>query len=165
MPRQEQRRRFALISLAGLYRPVARWALDIGQPPSGSAVGLHHSLGLNQGGITMRALRVFRAVGLFVGFVVSTTAYSQVMCPNGSFVSRGPCTMCPDGSFVGGGASCQLAPNGQFVAQDPRNPRPAKMAPDGNFVSGGRGTTMCPDGSFVAGSRCVMAPNGKFVGQ
>lgn len=132
---------------------------------TGQRVTYKNQLVLNQGGFTVRALRAVRAVSLLFGFVVFSAANSQVMCPDGSFVSSGPCTMCPNGSFVGGGASCQLAPNGQFVAQDPRNPKPAQLAPDGSFVSGGRGMTMCPDGSFVAGSRCVMAPNGRFMGQ
>lgn len=42
MPGQEQLRRLALTCSAGLYRPVARWAVDIGQPLPGSAVGLQN---------------------------------------------------------------------------------------------------------------------------
>lgn len=113
----------------------------------------------------MKVLRALHSAGLALVAFASTATYSQVMCPDGSFVSRGPCTMCPNGSFVGGGAGCQLAPNGQFVAQDRQNPQPPQMAPDGTFVSGGRGMTMCPDGSFVAGRECVMAPNGRFMGR
>jgi hypothetical protein len=97
-----------------------------------------------------------------IAIFIASTASAQVMCPNGSFVSRGPCVMCPDGSFIGGGGNCQMAPNGQFVPQTRQGPQ---MAPDGSFVPGGRGMTMCPDGSFVAGTRCVMMPNGGFVGQ
>lgn len=97
-----------------------------------------------------------------VAISTASTASAQVMCPDGSFVSRGPCVMCPDGSFIGGGARCQMAPNGRFVPETRQGPQ---MAPDGSFVPGGRGLTMCPDGSFVAGTRCVMTPNGRFVGQ
>lgn len=101
---------------------------------------------------------VVSAITLFA----ASAASAQVMCPNGSFVSRGPCVMCADGSFVGGGGRCQMASNGQFVPETRQGPQ---MAPDGSFVPGGRGLTMCPDGSFVAGTRCVMTPNGKFVGK
>jgi len=116
-------------------------------------------------GIAMTLFRGISVTLLLVGLFIPTGVQCQVLCPDGSFVSRGPCTLCPNGSFVGGGGGCQLATNGQFVAQDRRNPRPPQMAPDGTFVSGGSGMTMCPDGSFVAGSRCVMAPNGRFVGK
>ena len=54
-------------------------------------------------------------------------------------------TMCPDGSFVPGKTGCRQLPNG-------------------TFVQGGRGTAQCPDGSVVGGSRCVLQPNGKFIG-
>lgn len=45
------------------------------------------------------------------------------LCPNGSYVSSGPCTLCPDGSYVGGGAQCALTPGGDTypVAQAHRN--------------------------------------------
>lgn len=125
--------------------------------------GLHH-VGPNQAGFTMSSREALQAMSAIAFLFASAASHSQVMCPDGSFVSRAPCTMCPDGTFVGGSASCQMAPNGRFVAQDPHQPRSVQMAPDGSFVSGGRGIVMCPDGSFVAGTRCVMAPNGRFVG-
>ena len=58
--------------------------------------------------------------------------------------------MAPDGRFVGGGNNGMQAP---------------VMTPNGGFVSGGSGTTMCPNGQFVAGSRCVMNPDGSFSGR
>lgn len=41
------------------------------------------------------------------------------------------------------------------------------MAPEGSGKHGGNGMgyTMCPDGTFVAGSSCVMTPNGTYVGR
>ncbi len=97
-----------------------------------------------------------------IAIVTASTASAQVMCPDLSYVARGPCVMCPDGSYIGGGARCQMAPNGKFVPQTRQGPQ---MAPDLSFVPGGRGMTMCPDGSFVAGTRCVLAPNGRYVGK
>lgn len=101
-------------------------------------------------------------LAISVGMLTSQAALAQVMCPDGSFVSKGPCVICPDGTFIGGGGRCQMAPNGQFVPETRQGPR---MTPNGTFVQGGGGMVMCPDGSFVAGSRCVMTPNGRFVGQ
>lgn len=40
-------------------------------------------------------------------------------------------------------------------------PAPTYSAPP---ASRSPGYTMCPDGTFAGGSRCVMAPNGRFVG-
>lgn len=100
-------------------------------------------------------------VFLLVGF--SSVAQASYMCPDGSYVSEGPCTMCPNGRYVGGGAQCQMAPDGSYVPrQENSTPR---MAPDGSYIQGGGGMTMCPDGSYVAGSRCVMTPNGGYVGR
>ena len=109
---------------------------------------------------------------------VPVTVTAQVMCPDGSFVARGPCTLCPDGSFIGGGGRCQLAPDGSFIPEQRiparRNPYGGytpeqvvapQMAPDGTFHPGGRPLIMCPDGSFVVGTRCVLMPNGGFIGQ
>ena len=101
-------------------------------------------------------------VAAAASLLTATASVAQVLCPDGSFVSRGPCVLCPDGSFIGGGGRCQLAPNGQFVPKTSQGPQ---LAPDGTFVPGGRGMTLCPDGSFVSGSRCVLTTNGKFVGQ
>ena len=98
---------------------------------------------------------------LFVGF--SSVAQASYMCPDGSYVSQGPCTLCPNGRYVGGGAQCQMTPDGSYVPrQENSNPR---MAPDGSYIQGGGGMTMCPDGSYVAGSSCVMTPNGGYVGR
>jgi len=92
-----------------------------------------------------------------------SVASAPRMCPDGSYVSRGPCTMCPDGRYVGGGAQCQMAPDGSYVPrQGNSSPR---MTPNGGYIQGGVGTTMCPDGSYVGGGRCVMAPNGRYVGR
>jgi hypothetical protein len=98
-----------------------------------------------------------------LSIVFSSAAQSAYMCPDGSYVAQGPCTMCPNGRYVGGGAQCQMAPDGSYVpSQGNSTPR---MAPDGSYVQGGGKMTMCPDGSYVAGSRCVMTPNGRYVGR
>lgn len=78
------------------------------------------------------------------------------MCADGNYVS-GTCQMAPNGTFVGGRPT--MAPDGTFVPGTPR------MAPDGSYVGGSGRTIMCPDGSYVSGTRCVLAPNGKYVGQ
>jgi hypothetical protein len=86
---------------------------------------------------------------------------AQQVCPDGSFVARGPCTLCPDGSYVGGGASCQLAPGGTFGARSDSNPG---LAPNGALGPGGGPLTLCPDGTYVMG-RCVLGPNGRYIGR
>jgi len=45
-----------------------------------------------------------------VALFTASAASAQVMCPDGSFISRGPCVMCHDGSFVAG-SRCVIAPN------------------------------------------------------
>ena len=102
------------------------------------------------------------AVTLLSVWSFSAVQASQ-MCPDGSYVSQGPCTMYPNGRYVGGGAQCQMAPDGSYVPQQ-GNSTP-RMAPDGSYVQGGGNMTMCPDGSYVAGSSCVMTPNGGYVGR
>lgn len=96
------------------------------------------------------------------GGTKETGAQSPYMCPDGSYVSRGPCIMCPDGRYVGGGVQCQMAPDGSYVPS--RGNTPPRMVPNGSYIQGGIGMAMCPDGSYVAGSRCVMTPSGKYVG-
>jgi hypothetical protein len=39
-------------------------------------------------------------------------AFGQAICPDGSYVSNGPCRICPDGSYVGGSGACAIAPDG-----------------------------------------------------
>ncbi len=87
---------------------------------------------------------------------------SSYLCPNGSYVDKGPCKICPDGSWIGAGGRCAIAPGGGYVRQTGTNS--PVLTPKGTFVEGGRGTVTCPDGSFVAGSRCQIAPNGTFIG-
>ena len=71
--------------------------------------------------------------------------------------------LCPDGSYVGFGARCQLAPDGRYVpSQGNTSPR---LAPDGTYIQGGAGMTLCPDGTYVPGTRCIMMPDGKYVGR
>ena len=86
---------------------------------------------------------------------------AQYVCPDGSSVASGPCTLCPNGRYIGGGASCQLAPGGAFGPRSDTGPR---LAPDGTFVPGGGPLTLCPDGTYVTG-RCVVGPNGRFIGR
>ena len=108
--------------------------------------------------------------------IASGTAAAQTLCPDGTYVDRGPCQLCPNGKYIGGGGRCALAPDGSYVRGNSEpskvEPRTApirndgpRLAPDGSYVGGGRGPTMCPDGSYVAASRCVLAPNGKYVGK
>jgi len=119
-------------------------------------------------------------IGLLVVslLLVSGSVFAQVLCPDGSFVARGPCQLCPDGTFIGGSGRCQIAPDGSFVPEGriPAHQTPSggfmpertlfpQIAPDRSFHQGGRQLTLCPDGTFVAGTRCVLAPNGRFVGQ
>jgi hypothetical protein len=94
---------------------------------------------------------------------LSPVALSQSrLCPDGSYVDRGPCKLCPDGKYIGGGGACQITPKGDYVRGN-ENTRP-KIAPDGSYTSGGK-QTLCPDGTYVAGHQCVLAPNGKYVGK
>ena len=95
-------------------------------------------------------------------FCAASVAQAQSMCPDGSFVARGPCQLTPDGRYIDySRRGNQMAPDGTFV---PDYGRGVQMAPDGTFHPGGRNLTMCPDGSFVVG-RCVMAPDGRFIGR
>lgn len=92
----------------------------------------------------------------------SSASQAWYMCPDGSYFADGPCTMCPDGTYVGGGARCQITPSGNYVPSQGSNlPR---MTPDGKYIESGSDMRMCPDGTYVAGNRCVMAPNGKYIG-
>ena len=102
-------------------------------------------------------------VVILFSFGFSSAAQAQYICPDGSYVSQGPCTICPNGRYVGGGAQCEIAPDGSYVPrQGNASPR---IAPDGSYIQGGRGMTICPDGSYVAGSDCVITPDGGYVGQ
>lgn len=101
-----------------------------------------------------------------------SVALAQYLCPDGNYVSRGPCTICPNGKYVGGGAQCQIAPDGSYVPRQESNSKgttsnssPPQITPNGRYVQGGAGMTICPDGSYVAGTSCVIAPNGKYVGR
>lgn len=103
----------------------------------------------------------FSVALLFVCF--SSVAQAAYICPDGSYVAQGPCTICPNGKYVGGGAQCQIAPDGTYVPRQ-RNATP-QITPDGSYVQGGKKVTICPDGSYVAGSRCEITPSGGFVGR
>jgi hypothetical protein len=101
-------------------------------------------------------------VSIAIAGIASAAYAGTFMCPDGSYVSQGPSKMCPNGRHIGGGGACQMAPDGSYVPRDSESPR---MTPNGNYVQGGQGMKMCPDGSYVARTRCVMTPNGKYVGQ
>ena len=107
--------------------------------------------------------KVCSLTGLLFAVAMSSVVQAQAMCPDGSYVSKGPCSMCPNGKYVGNGAQCQMTPNGGYVEQ--RSNASPQMTPNGRYVSGGSRPIMCPDGSYVTGTRCVMAPNGKYVGK
>lgn len=78
------------------------------------------------------------------------------LCPNGTYAS-GPCNIAPDGTYVSGRPT--LAPNGKYVGGTPT------LMPRGTYVGGNGRVALCPDGSYVGGDRCVLAPNGRYVGQ
>ena len=39
---------------------------------------------------------------LGAGLLLAAPAASQTLCPDGSYVSQGPCQLCPDGSYISG---------------------------------------------------------------
>jgi hypothetical protein len=110
---------------------------------------------------TLRVRAAVIAVAL-AALVAPLGASAQTLCPDGSYVGRGPCQLCPDGRYVGGGTGCELTPDGTYVPARRGGP---KLAPDGSYVPGGDGVILCPDGSYVSGSRCVLAPDGSYVGE
>lgn len=81
---------------------------------------------------------------------------SMRICPDGSYVYGTDCRIAPNGQYLPGNPT--IAPNGQYVTGRPQ------IAPDGTYVGGNGPVRMCPDGSYVSGSRCVMTPNGRYVG-
>ena len=96
---------------------------------------------------------------------ISTHIFAACLCPDGSYVSECPCNLCPDGSYVGGDSSCQLAPDGTFIPYRSNRSPGAQLAPDGTFHPDGEGIVMCPDGTYVTGSKCVLMPNGSYIGK
>jgi hypothetical protein len=110
--------------------------------------------------IACRYLLVGMAVGMALS-IVAPVAHSQVMCPDGSYVNRYPCVLCPDGTYIGGGAFCELTPSGTYV---PRSGSGPQLAPDGTYLPGRGQTTLCPDGTYVTG-RCVLTPDGRYIGR
>jgi hypothetical protein len=111
--------------------------------------------------------KMSKAIGLLFASLLfllgAVSGFAQVLCPDGSYVDRGPCRLCPDGSYIGGGGGCRLAPDGSFVRERGRSS--PQLAPDGSYVSGGGKIILCPDGTYVSGRRCVLAPNGTYVGK
>ena len=88
--------------------------------------------------------------------LASSMATASTLCPDGSYVDRGPCKLCPDGSYIGGGGNCRLTPNGSYIRQsDNESPR---LTLNGDYISGGSGMKLCPDGNYVSGSRCKLTP-------
>lgn len=112
----------------------------------------------------MNACRKIALAAMMLGWATYGTAQTAI-CPDGSYVDRGPCKICPDGKYIGAGGYCQITPKGDYVRGD-QNSAP-RITPNGSYVSGtsGGSTTLCPDGSYVAGTQCVLAPNGKYVGK
>jgi len=114
---------------------------------------------------------IFLLAAIVLGSVLATPAFAQGhMCPNGTYVDKGPCKMCPDGSYIGNGGSCRLAPNGAYIRQQPDSNRPSlennrpRLSPGGSYIEGGRGMKLCPNGQYVAGSRCKLMPDGSYIG-
>ena len=107
----------------------------------------------------MRRGFVFGLVMVALSALPST---AQVLCPDGSYVSMGPCRLCRDGSYVSATGACTLTPAGTYIPKESGGP---KLAPDGTYVPGGAPTILCPDGSYVSGTRCVLAPDGSYVGK
>jgi hypothetical protein len=56
------------------------------------------------------------ALALSAVLVAPSFVLGAYMCPDGSYVSQGPCTMCPDGSFVAG-TRCEMTPDGRYVGR------------------------------------------------
>jgi hypothetical protein len=98
---------------------------------------------------------------LVVALITVRGGQAQYVCPDGSSVASGPCMLCPNGRYIGGGASCQLASGDAFGPRSDSGPR---FAPDGTFVPGGGPLTLCPDGTYLMG-RCVLGPNGRYIGR
>ncbi len=65
------------------------------------------------------ARRFFLLILAFGLIAFPTTALGQVLCPDGSYVSQGPCILCPDGSYVSASRGCQLAPDGSYLPARP----------------------------------------------
>src|SRR5664280_49690 len=63
-----------------------------------------------------------------------TMVQAAYMCPDGSYVSNGPCTSCPDGSYIGGGAMCELAPNGSYIPSN-RNTLSTHILPNVPYIN------------------------------
>lgn len=108
------------------------------------------------------------AVSLLIGatIAISSPTNAQTMCPDGTYVSGETCVLAPDGTYVSGGRGYgwpQIAPDGSYVS-GALGSQPV-MTPEGGFVGGGRGSVMCPDGSYVSGWSCVLAPDGRYVGE
>jgi hypothetical protein len=109
-------------------------------------------------GVISRLL-ILGAMGLLAAGPLPASA--QVSCPDGSYVGRGPCRVCPGGTYVGAGESCQTTPKKNVPAR-PGSPR---GTPGGSDASGAGNTVQCPDGSYVTGRRCVLAPDGSYIGR
>ena len=96
----------------------------------------------------------------------SFPALAATMCPDGSYVGGSTCTMAPDGTYVSGGsdgrATPMMAPNGGYYGGYQGGGSP-QMAPNGSYVPAGQ-MVMCPDGTYHVG-RCVLTPNGSYVGE
>jgi hypothetical protein len=106
----------------------------------------------------VRTLALVLAAAMAPAVSVADDAY---LCPDGSYVSRGPCRLCSDGSYVSASSACVLAPDGGY---HPKRAKPPQLTPEGTYVPGRGKLTLCPDGTYVAGSRCVLAPDGTYVG-
>ena len=131
--------------------------LDTMPPTDLALAGLKRRLRETAGPrLRMQGLGRAAAVALLLG-----SARAADLCPDGSYVDRGPCQLCPDGSYVGAGHGCGLAPDGSYVPN--REGAFPRLAPDGSFVPGDGPTTLCPDGSYVSGRSCRLAPDGSYV--
>ncbi len=93
----------------------------------------------------MRHFSIVALLAMIIG-AVPLAASGQALCPDGSYVSQGPCRLCPDGTYVSASLSCVLTPKGTYVPKRPNGPR---LAPDGSYVPGGAPTILCPDGRYV----------------
>lgn len=81
---------------------------------------------------------------------------STRLCPDGTYVYGERCHMAVDGTYTGGAP--QMAPDGSYVSGR------ARLAPNGAYVGSAGRVILCPDGSYVAGERCMLTPNGTYVG-
>ena len=99
-------------------------------------------------------------VALGIGLLGGSNGYAGgLLCPDGAYVARGPCTLCPDGRYIGAGALCAGVPGGGYT---PTSQKPPPLAPSTPSRPGATRTSTCPDGFITAGTRCVPVTSSRY---